>query len=161
MLLWESAARAQEPVPCLIFSGYGTDEQCLDLAKFNRIYFDHSNMTVASSTDNETESFYIPYTDYHHFKIGLAVPKTISAIEDIVIAGDVQLVFDGKTGALRLRASSSLPFAIGIYNLSGNLIASSVMCNGESLSTEGLSPGVYIATATDQNDKTALKFIIK
>ncbi len=152
---------AQNPVPCLIFTGHAGTEHCLDLAKQNRIHFDVDGMTISPTESNTAESIFLSYSDYNHFRIGLGIPKTPSGTDALEINAGYRLVFIPETKSIRLESLSESPYDIGIYNTIGSLIATSRMLASDDLSVATLNPGVYIAVAENEESRLTLKFIIK
>ncbi len=151
-------AKAQEEVPCLIFTGASDSQYCVDLSKLNRITFGDDGMTVSSSTDSHTPEVTLLYALYNHIEIGDATPTDVSGIGIIKTDGDSKLIYINNEKSLRLESPYSKPYSIGIFSLNGTLIATSTMTAGQSLSLEALSSGTYIAVATDGKSQISLKF---
>lgn len=153
-------AKAQEEVPCLIFTGASESEYCIDLSKLNRITFGEEGMTVSASGDSQTPEVNLLYALYNHIQIGEATPTDVSGV-DIVKSDEKSLlryIFNEKS--LILESSTSSAYSIGIFSLNGTLIATSSMTAGQSLSLEALTSGTYIAVATDGKSQISLKFKI-
>lgn len=161
MLLFVCRASANDEVPCLIFTGNSETAHCIDLAVHNRITFSNDGMTVSSSMDDGTEELQLLYSHYHHIEIGETVPTGESAgIDRIASDTDSQLLINTDTKSLSVVSDSDLPFSIGIFNLNGNLLATSSLHGGQTLSLEALTAGAYIAVATDGTTKLTVKFIL-
>lgn len=154
------AAKAQNPVPCLIFSGNADTEHSIDLAEKNRIYVTADGMKVSSRHEDPSAEVLLPFSNYHRFRIGMRIPDTLTETGYILSDGSSSLVFLSDTKSIFLKSVKESVFSIGIYNLSGVLIASSAMHSGQSLSLEPLPAGMYIATASDGETNLMLKFII-
>lgn len=153
--------KAADTVPCLIFTGNSDAEQCIDLAKLNRITFGEDGMTISSSKDNSVQEVQLLYSLYRHLEIGEAIPTDIStAIDEIGVDEKSRLLFHSDTKSIKLESSSELPYDIGIFSLKGILLATSRLYAGQSLSVEALNTGVYVAVATNGESKLILKFIL-
>ncbi|MDE7419566.1 MAG: T9SS type A sorting domain-containing protein [Muribaculaceae bacterium] len=153
--------QAQEAVPCLIFTGnYGTPN-CIDLNKLNRITFGEDEMTISSSTESNEPAVTLLYSMFNRLEIGDAVPTDLTAVEIVEAEGNAKLCFNADAKALTLESGSNKPYSIGIFSLSGTMIATSNMKAGQSLSIGTLADGTYIAVATDGKSQLTLKFILK
>lgn len=154
--------KAETKVPCLIFTGYAENELCIDLADLNRITFGDNSMIVSSSKDQTKESIELLYSLYHHLEIGDEIPTDLDAsIDEISDESNYRIYFDAQSKSLYLQSVEDAEFKIGIFNVSGNLLLTSELSNGDALMLETLSSGVYIAVATDGKNKISLKFIVK
>lgn len=155
--------KAQDTVPCLVFTGNSDSEQCLDLAKLNRITFDNDGMTVTSSKDDCEQELRLLYSLFHHLEIKDAnpVPSIPTGLENIEADSNSKLIYDPDTKSLNLESSSDLLYNIGIFSQDGKLLATSKMKAGQTLSLSGLPTGVYIAAAVNGESKLTLKFILK
>lgn len=156
-------APAKETVPCLIFTGPGQSERCYDLAKQNRIYFEGNGMTVTSANEDAKENTFLSYSEFKAFKIGMRVPSEFSLVDAINAGGEggTTLKFISDTQSISIQSDSEGDFAVGIYDATGKLIATSKMTADQMLSVRQLAPGMYIAAATDGERKATVKFIIK
>lgn len=153
--------KAETKVPCLIFSGNAETEHSIDLAKLNRITFGDNSMVISSSKDDARQSVKLLYSLYHHIEIGDAVPTdSESQIEPINDDTDSRIYVDAHAKLLFLESASDIKFSIGVFNISGRLLLTSELNNGDAVTLEALSPGVYIAVATDGKTKLTLKFIL-
>lgn len=153
-------ARAQDSVPCLIFTGNADTEHCIDLADKNRIYITPDGMRV-SSQEEDPSAEVLSFSNYHRFSIGMRSPETLTGTDNLFSDGTSSLVFLSDTKSILLKSLKESAFSIGIHNLSGMLIATSSMHSGQSLALESLPAGMYIATATDGETNLMLKFIIR
>ncbi len=152
--------KADTKVPCLIFSGNAETERSIDLANLNRITFSDNPMVISSSKDDAVQTVELLYSLYHHIEIGDAIPTSDAGIEDVHADSDSRLYFDAQAGLLNLQTSSDTEFSVGVFNVSGHLLLTSELNNGDAVTLEGLTPGVYIAVATDGKIKLNLKFIL-
>lgn len=159
ILCCSMAIKAADEVPCLIFSGGSPTEHCIDLEKLNRITFGNDRMIISSSKDNSAENVELLYSLFHHLEVGDAIP-TLSALDETTISAVSDIRFNPDTKSLIIESDSELPFTTGIFTVSGNLMINSIVNAGESISVQILTPGVYIAVATDGEIKLTLKFII-
>lgn len=157
LLLCLSRAQAQEAVPCLIFTGNAGAEQCLDLAKFSRIAFGEDGMTV-SSPNGGTEDVFLSYSEYNRFKIGDAVPTASAGIDVAESDAGSCMRFDAESKSLIVDSASEQTFKIGIFGVSGMLIATAEMSAGQALAVDALQPGTYVAVASNGESKFSLKF---
>ena len=155
------SVRAEAKVPCLIFTGASDTELCLDLEKLNRITFTDDGMIVSSPRDGSIPDVQMSYTLFNHIEIGDAVPTTSSGVDEIVTDTDSRLLFVSDTKSIVIESASEIPYSLCIFSLKGTLIAMSNVCASQSLSVEGLVPGIYIAVATDGESQLTLKFILK
>lgn len=162
ILCYCNPAKAQEKVPCLIFSGNSTTEHCINLAKLNRITFHDDGMTISPSNDANTENQTLTYDLFHHIEIGNAIPS-ISSGNKLIDSDNASLLsFNPDTKTIILESTSDIPYNVSIFNIQGILSANASLTMGiHSISVEHLSPGVYIAIASNPISKLSLKFIIK
>ncbi|MDE6697656.1 MAG: T9SS type A sorting domain-containing protein [Muribaculaceae bacterium] len=151
-------AKAQESAPCLIFTGNSDSHYNIDLSRLNRITFGEEGMTISSSTDSDTPEVILLYTLYNHFTIADAIPTDASGVDEVKADGNVQLRFISNAKSLALESSSSSAYTIGIFSINGTLIATSSMTAGQSLSLDALTPGTYIAVATNGESQISIKF---
>ena len=117
-------------------------------------------MTVSSSTGDSTEKVKLLYSLFNRIKIDDAVPTESAGLDEVEIDADSRMVFQRDTKSIVIESPSDLPYSIGIFSLHGSLIAMSTANAGQSLSVEALTPGAYIAVATNSDSKLTLKFII-
>lgn len=155
------SAYGETVVPCLIFTGNSDTRQSLDLSKLNRITFDDEGFTVSSSDGGSAGEIRLLYPLFNRMEIGDDVPSNVSGIDEISITSDSKLLFSSEDRILKIESSSANQFAIGIFNLNGVLVATSKLYTRDNLSLEALSPGAYIAVASDGEIKLTLKFIIR
>ena len=153
--------KADEAVPCLIFTGNSGTPHCIDLNKLNRITFGEEEMTISSSKESNEPTVTLLYSMFNRLEIGDAVPTDLTAVEIVKAEGNAKLRFNVDTKTLALESASDKPYSIGIFNLSGTMIATSNMKAGRSLSIATLPEGTYIAVATDGKSQLTLKFILK
>lgn len=154
-------SKADTIVPCLIFSGNADTEHSIDLAKLNRITFGNNSMVISSSKDDASQSVELLYSLYHHLEIGDATPTDLeSGIESVDADSDSRIYVDTQAKLLYLQSASAAKFSIGIFNISGHLLLSAELNNGDAATLETLSPGMYIAVASDGKTKLSLKFIL-
>lgn len=160
MMLITISAYGENVVPCLIFTGNSGSKQSLDLSKLNRITFDNDGFTVSSSNGGSTEGIRLLYSLFNHIEIGDDTPTNVNGIDKISISTDSKLLFREADRGLKIETPSTNQFMIGIFNMNGVIVATSNMDTNDSLSLEALSPGAYVAVATDGEIKLTLKFII-
>lgn len=120
-------------------------------------------MVISSSKDASKESVELLYSLYHHIEIGDETPTT-----DIVTSVDVisdesisRIYMDAKSKLLYLQSTDNTKFQLGIFDVSGNLLLTSELTNGDAVTLESLSAGIYFAIASDGQTKLNLKFILK
>ncbi len=153
--------KAETKVPCLIFSGNAEKEHCIDLSSLNRITFGDNSMVISSSKDASKESVELLYSLYHHLEIGDETPTDIGASIDVISEDSNSRIYvDAQSKLLYLQTTSDANFHIGVFNVSGNLLLTSDLSNGDAITLEALSSGVYIAVASDGKTKLNLKFIL-
>lgn len=153
--------KAETKVPCLIFSGNAEKEHCIDLSSLNRITFGNNSMVISSSKDASKKSVELLYSLYHHLEIGDETPTDIGASVDVISDDSTSRIFvDAKSKLLYLQSPGDSTFHLGVFNVSGNLILTSDLSNGDAVTLEALSSGVYIAVASDGKTKLNLKFIL-
>ena len=153
--------KAEDIVPCLIFTGNSESPSYIDLNKLNRITFGDNEMIISSSKESNEPTVRLLYSLYNRVEIGDAVPSDLTAVKIVEAEGNDRLRFIAGTKSLALDSSSDKPYSIGIFNLSGTLIATSNMSAGQCLPIETLPEGGYIAIATDGKTRLTLKFILK
>lgn len=158
VLLGGLVCKAETKVPCLIFSGNAGTEHSVDLSRLNRITFGDNSMVISSSKDDTQQSVELLYSLYHHLEIGDTTPT--SGIETEVMDSETRIYVDAKAKLLHLQSASDAEFSVGIFNLNGILLLTSELCNGDAVTLEVLTPGVYIAVASDGQTRLNLKFIL-
>lgn len=117
-------------------------------------------MVVSSSNDFSVPEVQLPYSLYHHFEIGDAVPTASINISTIDVASGSRLLFCSDIKSLVVESTSDSPFRVKIYSLGGKLLAISEVHAGQMLSAKALDAGIYIAVASDGQITLTLKFII-
>ncbi len=158
LMAFSGTMRATDEVPCLVFTGHGSNEKrCLDLATFNRITFGHDYMTISSPKDAEPVT--LLYSAFHHLEIHNDIPDNETGVESIGVNGAASLFYNAQANALRLTAEQGEVYTVGVFDVDGKLLLTGSMQGGESLSTETLSGGVYIAIAINGDTKLTLKFM--
>ena len=154
--------KAEAEVPCLIFSGNAENEYCIDLSLLNRITFGDNSMVISSSKDASKESVELLYSLYHHLEIGDAIPTDIGASVNIISDDSISRIYvDAQSKLLYLQTTYDATFQIGIFDICGSLLLTSELSNGYAITIETLSPGVYIAVASDGKTNLNLKFTLK
>lgn len=154
-------AKAQDAVPCLIFTGNSETSYCIDLNKLNRITFGEDEFTVSSSGDSSQPDVTLLYSLYNRLEIGDAVPTDPAGVNAVEADGDSQLRYMADMKSIVLGSSVDGPYSIGIFSLQGTLIATSKMSAGQTLYVGSLPAGSYIAVASNGNSKLTLKFILR
>lgn len=153
--------KAETKVPCLIFSGNAEKEHCIDLSLLNRITFGDNSMVISSSKDASKNSVELLYSLYHHLEIGNETPTDIGASVDIIPDGSTSRIYvDAKSKSLHLQTTSDAKFHVGIFNVSGDLLLTCELNSGDIVTLDPLTPGVYIAVASDGTTRLNLKFIL-
>ncbi len=153
--------KAETKVPCLIFSGNAGKEHCIDLSSLNRITFGDNSMVISSSKDASKESVELLYSLYHHLEIRDENPTDIGASVNVISEDSTSRIYvDAKSKLLYLQSTDDTTFHLGVFNVSGNLLLTSDLSNGDAVTLEALSSGVYIAIASDGKTKLNLKFIL-
>lgn len=159
-LLYASPSFGEDVEPCFIFSGNSDTNKNVSLSSYNRIYFDNNGMTLSSPNEDINDELRLSYSDFHHIMIGLASPDVSTGVETTVADAESYLEFMSDSKALAIHSPSEKIFKVGLYDLSGNLVAVAQMQSDDTLTLERLSPNTYIAIATDGETKMTLKFII-
>ena len=154
--------KAETKVPCLIFSGNAEKEHCIDLSSLNRITFGDNSMVISAvPVMRNNKSVELLYSLYHHLEIGDETPTDIGASVDVISEGSISRIYvDAKSKLLYLQSTDDTTFHLGVFDVSGNLMLTSDLSNGDAVTLEALSPGVYIAVASDGMTKLNLKFIL-
>lgn len=169
MLIWQMSfvllsslvCKAETKVPCLIFSGNAEKEHRIDLATLNRITFANNSMIISSSKDASEESVELLYSLYHHLEIRDENPTDIGAsIEAISDDSNSRIYFNAQTRLLYLQTTSNAIFHVGVFNVRGNLLLTSELCDGDAVTLKALSSGIYLAIVSDGKNKLNLKFIL-
>ena len=158
-IFYSGLLKADELVPCLIFTGPSTEDYKLDSGTYNRIYLGENGFKIHSTSDSSSSDIELFYSLYNHIEFREDFPST--GIEEIVADGKSYLVYKAELKCLEINSSSDGEFKIGIFDLGGKLIATSNLGGAKSLSVESLAPGLYIAIAYNGKEKINLKFIIK
>lgn len=153
--------KAETKEPCLIFSGNAEKTYCIDLYSINRITFGDNSMVISSSKDASKKSVELLYSLYHHLEIGDETPTDIGASVDVISEDSISRIYvEAKSKLLYLQSKDDTTYHIGVFNVSGNLMLTSDLSNGDAVTLEALSPGVYLAVAYDGKTKLDLKFIL-
>lgn len=156
-----SVAKAQDAVPCLIFTGNSDTPYNIDLDKLNRVTFGDDGFIVSSSSDSSQPEETLLYSLYNRLAIGDAVPSIPTGIDGIEADVNTCLRYMSDTKSIVLDATADTPYSIGIFSINGVLIATSNMSAGQSLNVSSLPTGSYIAVASNGNSKLTLKFILR
>ena len=154
-----SAKILADEVPCLVFRGHSETEHAFDLSKLNRITFGETAMTLSSSK-GEQEEVQLLYSLFHHLEVKSAEPSESTGIKDMAMSASSRLVYHSDTRSLSISTDSQNEFLVGVFTLQGNLLQSSRLSYGDTLSLEGVNPGVYVAVATDGETELTIKFVI-
>lgn len=154
-----SAKIMADEVPCLVVRGQSEIEHAFDLSKLNRITFGENAMTLSSSK-NDQDEVQLLYSLFHHLEVRSAEPSEPTGIKDMEISNSSKLIYHSDTKSLSISTDSQNEFIVGIFSLQGNLLQSSKLTVGNALSLEGMSPGVYVAVATDGATELTIKFVI-
>lgn len=154
-------ANADTKVPCLVFSGNAEKEHRIDLNSRNRITFNDNSMVISSSNDETVPPVELLYSLYHHLEVREAAPADITVgVEAIDAETESRIYVDSHARLLHLETSSETEFTTGIFDINGHLLMKAELNSGDAVTIEALSPGVYIAVATDGKIKLTLKFIL-
>lgn len=154
--------KAETKVPCFILSGNAEKEHCIDLAKLNRITFNDGSMVFSSSQFETEQSVELLFSLYHHIEIGDAVPSPVlTGFEGMETDSDARIYIDAQARLLYLQSASDSEFSVGVFNVSGHLLLTSRLNNGDSVAIGSLAPGVYFAVASDGRTKLSIKFILE
>ncbi len=153
--------KAETKVPCLIFAGNAEKEHSIDLASLNRITFGDNSMVISSSKNASKESVELLYSLYNHLEIGDETPTDIGASVDVISDdSNYRIYVDTQSKLLYIQTTSDSKFSVGVFNVSGNLLLTSELYNGEAVTLDALASDVYIAIASDGKTQLNLKFIL-
>ncbi len=146
---------ADEVKPCFIFSGAAGENYAIDLERYNRISFGDDAMELSSS-EHSSARIQLLYSAYNRFRIAEGKPSAaVEEVEDTAI----QLYYNATTQELILAGDSTEPYTVGVFNLSGMLMYSGNLRNGEPISLSHLGNGVYVAVAVTSTDNHTIKFV--
>lgn len=151
---------AETKVPCFIFSGNADKERCIDLASLNRITFGNNSMVISSSKNGDTPQVELLYSLYHHFIIDDAYPDGTSGLTSVNKESETEMYVDRQSKMLHLNGHAECKYVVGIFNMNGNMMMNLALSPGDAVPLEKLMPGVYIAIASNGNEKLSLKFIL-
>ena len=84
-------------------------------------------------------------------------PSPVVAVKNVEETSDMALQYKDRT----LTLSGASYARVDIYNMSGQLVMAARMKNNTPLSLSALPNGIYIATATTDDEKTILKLSIQ
>ena len=155
-----NAVHANDEVPCLVISGHDSNEkQSLDLAIYNRITFGDDSMTISSSKNADADPVTLLYSAFNHMEVQDDIPMNGSDVDEVWLSSQSSLFYNRATESLGLNAELGDVYAVGIFDMDGRLMVNSRLRNGESLPTNTLSSGVYVAIAINGNTRLALKFV--
>lgn len=146
-------------VPCLVFTGDSEQKSSHDIEKYNRIYLGDEGFILHSKTGSDVPNIELLYSMFNHLEFKDDMPTT--GVESILSDGESFLRYSETDKTLEIITPSQNEFSLGIFNLSGILVATSNLGNARRISLDSLSPGVYIAAATDGEIKLTIKFIVK
>ena len=136
---------------CIIISGKAENELAMDLMEYNRIYFGQETMTL-SNPDNPEADIQLFYSEYNRLQFGPSNPNV--NIEEAE-AESFRFMYLKEEQTLNLTTSDET-IEIGIFNLSGSLIARS---QSKQTSVSRLPSGTYIAIAIGENQTYTVKFV--
>ena len=152
------AAGNPEEIPCIVFSGNSPKEHNFDLSKYNRIYLNESSFSVTSSSP-DAETVELLYDLVHHIEFKHAIPS-FSMIADVSADAGSSLQYHDDSRSLVVRSDEDSEFTVGVFGVSGQLMASAKVRTDEAFRLESLMPGIYVAVATYGKTKLTLKFIL-
>lgn len=138
-------------IPCLILSGKEENELAVDLAEYKRISFGPETMTISNPNDPEADIMLL-YAAYNRLEFGNTNPNV--SIEETEVES-FSINYSKEEMTLNIQSPDD-NFEIGIFNLSGTLIAKS---KSKQTSVSQLPSGVYIAVAIGSTRSISLKFI--
>lgn len=153
--------KAENRMPCLIFSGNAEKELCIDLTSFNKITFRNSSMIITSTLEENKDSIELLYSRYNHLEIDDCTPTdTNVSINEISVDTYPKMYVDSRNKQLHFISSSNSTFSIEIFSISGHLLLTSKLNYVDAIPLQSLPSGVYIAIASDGKIKKNLKFIL-
>ena len=138
-------------IPCLILSGKEENELAVDLAEYKRISFGPETMTISNPNDPEADIMLL-YAAYNRLEFGNTNPNV--SIEETEVEY-FSINYSKEEMTLNIQSPDD-NFEIGIFNLSGTLIAKS---KSKQTSVSQLPCGVYIAVAIGSARSISLKLI--
>ena len=150
---------ASEEVPCLVFTGASEQKSSHDIETYNRIYFGDEGFLLHSNIGSDAPDIELLYSLFNRIEFKDEIPTM--EVESILSVGESCLRYSEIDKSIEIITSSQNDFSLGIFNLSGILVATSNLGSARTISVDSLSPDVYIAVATDGEIKMTIKFIIK
>lgn len=76
-------------------------------------------------------------------------------------SGEQSRIFvEAESRLLHLQSWSVAPFAVGVFDIGGRLMLTGELHAGDAMTLDALTPGSYIAVASDGNVRLSLKFIL-
>lgn len=146
-------------LPCLVFTGPSEQKSSHDIETYNRIYLGDEGFTLHSNTYSDFPDIELLYSLFNHLEFKDDVPS--AGVELNLSDGESFLRYSEIEKILEISTPSTNNFSLGIFNLSGMLIAASDLGSARKISVDALSSGVYVAVATDGIIKLTVKFIVK
>lgn len=150
--------KAEENVPCLIFSGDSEHSENVDLKDYNRIEFDQDKFILSSSANDDIEEVILSYAEFNKFRYGIVTP-TISDVELIIREDNPFLFYSPELKALRFVNPQKEKCTVCIMSADGKLVSTTTVNDDKDISVINLMPGIYIAFVYEKADMGAIKFI--
>lgn len=148
-----------QDVSCLVFTGASEQKSSHDIEIYNRIYLGETGFKLQSNSQPDTPEIELLYSLFNHLEFKDDIPN--SRVESLLSDGESCLRYSEIDKSLEILTPSQKDFTLGIFNMSGILVATSNLGNSRTISVDSLTPNVYIAVATDGYIKLTIKFIVK
>ena len=162
LFIMVSAANSfADEVPCIVLSGASEKNINIELAKYNRIYFNENSVTVSSTSDENLKDIELLYSLFNHLEFKNAIPSDESSNVSETIANGVNRLRYLDNKSLIIDSEHNTEFVVGVFNPSGTLIVSTRAQANNIISLEHLSSGVYLAIATNEGIKLSIKFVVR
>lgn len=148
-----------DEVPCLVFTGTAEQNRSHEMETYNRIYLTDEGFLLHSNINSDAPDVKLLYSLFNHLEFKDDMPTM--GVESNLSDGKSFLRYSEVDKTIEIITPSQNDFSLGVFNLSGILVATSNFGSAGKISVDSLSSGVYIAVATDGDIKLTIKFIVK
>lgn len=161
ILLCAMNAQGADEVPCLVFTGESMSPSLFDMEIFKRVYVGEDSFIVHAPDNTEYEDTELPYSLFNRLEFKSS--SLTDGVQKITAQNESSTVlrYVADSHALCLTSESSSVYKTGIFTTSGTLVATTSLKGGQSVSVQQLTPGMYVAVATNGAKSYVTKFIIK
>ncbi len=154
-------AATNPEVPCVVFSGNADSDINIDLSKYKRITFLEDSFIISSPENDDCEDISLGYSDFHHFSFQNTNPTAMTEVKEIESVGKTGIFYSASEKIIKAQFSEENILSLTILNPEGQILLTSELSVAQPIYVGNLTPGVYIAVATDGDARYTIKFILE